>query len=199
MPSRLIPVLARRGLAATFVLPVLFMIAAPPAFAAAVTSPPTAPAMSAPAASADVAGLDKLLALENEYVAAYQIAIDGGLLGQPALNVALLFQSQHKAHVDSLIAAVKERGGAPVVAQAAKVYAQGLNASTLKTPDAVLQMLAKLEHQGADATIAAIPGFKDPALAKLAGRLLADQSMYWTALEAVMQKPLPTQALTFGQ
>jgi hypothetical protein len=32
----------------------------------------------------------------------------------------------------------------------------------------------------------------------MAGRLVADEAMHWTALLAVQQKPLPAQALTFG-
>jgi hypothetical protein len=119
-------------------------------------------------------------------------------LQQPALNVALLFQSHHKAHRDALIAAIQRLGGTPVTPDSRDDYAKSLNASSLKSQNDILEMATKLELGAANAYIAVIPNFTDHTMAKMAGRLVADEAMHWTALLAVQQKPLPAQALTFG-
>ena len=43
-----------------------------------------------------------------------------------------------------------------------------------------------------------IPAFKDGALAKVAGRLAADETMHWSLLTSAIGKAVPAGALTFG-
>jgi len=52
-------------------------------------------------------------ALGDEFgaVAAYRLAADSGLLQKPVLDIAMLFQGQHKAHADLLTKTVKTLGG----------------------------------------------------------------------------------------
>src|SRR5262245_21349446 len=45
----------------------------------------------------DVSILNVALGLEHEAIGAYQIGAESGLLEKPVLDVAVLFQSQHKA------------------------------------------------------------------------------------------------------
>jgi hypothetical protein len=164
-----------------------------------VTMPAAAPAAPMPPMpSRDLDILNIALGLEHQGIAAYQIGIDSGLLQQPALNVALLFQSHHKVHRDTLIAAIRNLGGTPVTADTQNDYAKSLNAAALKSQGDILELATKLELGATDAYIGVIPNFADHSLAKLAARLVADEAMHWTALLAVQQKPLPAQALTFG-
>jgi secreted PhoX family phosphatase len=64
----------------------------------------------------DVAILNVALGLEHEAIAAYQIGAESGRLSKGVLDVAVLFQSQHKGHRDALIATIEKLGGAPVAA-----------------------------------------------------------------------------------
>ena len=44
-----------------------------------------------------------------------------------------------------------------------------------------------------------IPSFKDTAaLAKVAARLAADETMHWSILANALGRPLPAMALSFG-
>ena len=73
------------------------------------------PAPRAPAhAEGDLKILNVALGLEHEAIAAYQAGAESKLLDKPVLDVAVLFQSQHKAHRDALAAAIKRAGGTPV-------------------------------------------------------------------------------------
>ncbi|WP_163413779.1 ferritin-like domain-containing protein, partial [Escherichia coli] len=70
------------------------------------------------AASADPAKdsgiLNVALGLEHEAINAYQLGATSGLLQKPVLDVAVRFQSHHKAHRDALIATIQALGGKPV-------------------------------------------------------------------------------------
>jgi bacterioferritin (cytochrome b1) len=171
------------------------------AVAPAATTPAmsTPPAM-APAASAnkDVDILNVALGLEHQGIGAYQVGADSGLLKQPALNIVLLFQSHHKAHRDALTAAIQKLGGTPVAALSTAEYAKQLNASTLKTQDDILKLALSLELGATNAYISVIPTFQDHDLARLSGRLVADEAMHWTALAYTLGQPLPANAMMFG-
>ena len=54
------------------------------------------------------------------------------------------------------------------------------------------------ERGAANAYLGVIPSFADPALAQVAGRLAADETMHWTVLAQALSQPLPTNALSFG-
>jgi rubrerythrin len=156
----------------------------------------TAAAMADPAN--DVAVLNVALGLEHEAIGAYQIGAESGLLQKPTLDVAVLFQSQHKQHRDALAATIGKLGGAPVQAMSQAEYAQALNVAALKSEADVLRLAAKLERGAANAYLGVIPSFEDAEPAKISGRLAADETMHWTVLAGVLREPLPRDALTFG-
>jgi len=149
-------------------------------------------------AASDVGILNTALALENEAISAYQIGATSGLLQKPVLDVAVKFQSDHKAHRDALTATIKKLGGTPVAAKSDAEVAQALNAASLKTQIDVLRLAQRLEKGAANAYIGVIPSFGDKALAQVSARLAADEAMHWIVLSQALKDPLPANALSFG-
>ena len=146
----------------------------------------------------DVSILNVALGLEHEAIGAYQIGAESGLLEKPVLEVAVLFQSQHKGHRDALVKAVHKLGGVPVESKSLQEYMAALKVASLKNQRDVLTLAARLERGAANAYLGVIPSFADPALAQVAGRLAADETMHWTVLAQALSQPLPTNALSFG-
>ncbi len=153
--------------------------------------------MSSASAEGDVAILNVALGLEHEAIAAYQLGADSKLLEKPVLDVAVLFQTHHKEHRDALAATVRKLGGTPVESKMMGDYATALNASAIKSQGDILVLAARLERGAANAYLGVIPSFKDTELAKVAGRLAADETMHWTALAGALKQNLPQKALTF--
>ena len=81
----------------------------------------------------DVSILNAALGLEHEAINAYQLGAGSGLLQKPVLDIAVNFQSHHKAHRDALIATIKKLGGEPTMELKIEVYAESLKANTLKS------------------------------------------------------------------
>lgn len=150
----------------------------------------------ASAGDADI--LNVALALEHEAIAAYQLGAGSGLLAKPVLDVAVAFQSHHKAHRDALAATITKLGGRPVADKPLADHARALGASGLKSQADVLNLAARLELGAANAYLGVIPAFADRDLAQIAGRLAADETMHWSALTNALGRPLPQQALSFG-
>lgn len=150
----------------------------------------------ASASDADI--LNVALALEHEAIAAYQLGAGSGLLAKPVLDVAVAFQSHHKAHRDALAATITKLGGRPVADKPLADHARALGASGLKSQADVLNLAARLELGAANAYLGVIPAFADRDLAQIAGRLAADETMHWSALTNALGRPLPQQALSFG-
>jgi rubrerythrin len=148
--------------------------------------------------SRDVSILNVALALEHEAINAYQLGATSGLLQKPVLDVAVLFQSHHKAHRDALMATIEKMGGKPVAEKTMDDYAKALNAASLKSQADVLKLAAKLELGATNAYLGVIPAFGDAKLGQVAARLAADETMHWTALSSALGMMLPIGALTFG-
>jgi rubrerythrin len=148
--------------------------------------------------SADVNILNVALGLEYEGINAYQLGAQSGLLQKPVLDVATRFQTDHKEHRDALIATIRRLGGKPVEEKPIGEYAKALKADTLKSQADVLELAARLELGATNAYLGVIPSFKDPQLAKVAGRLAADEVMHWTILNNALGKPLPAGGMPFG-
>lgn len=146
----------------------------------------------------DVGILNVALALEHEAIGAYQLGAESGLLTKPVLDVALLFQSHHKAHRDALIGTVEKLGGTPVAAKSLKELGMALQAHTLQNQSDVLALARRLEGGAANAYLGVLPSLKDPKLGAIAARLAADETMHWTALTQAMGLALPSAALSFG-
>ena len=155
-------------------------------------------AASSSATAADVDILNVALGLEHEAINAYQLGAESGLLQDQVLQVAVLFQSHPKGHRDALVSTIKKLGGKPVAEKSMNDYAMALNAGMLKSQMDVLKLAAKLERGAANAYLGVIPSFKDPELAKISGRLAADETMHWTALAGAIRENLPARALSFA-
>ena len=155
-------------------------------------------AQSSMSMEADVGILNVALGLEHEVINAYQLGAGSGLLGKPVLDVAVAFQSHHKAHRDALVATIRKMGGKPVAEKSLDEYAKALNAASLKSQSDVLMLAARLELGATNAYLGVIPSFKDNQLGQVAARLAADETMHWTALSQALGKMLPAGALSFG-
>ena len=150
--------------------------------------------------SGDVAILNVALGLEHQGIAAYQIGAESGLLKKPLLDVAVLFQGHHKAHRDLLAGAIGKLGGRPVEALSMDAYrkSSALNVASIATDMDVLRLAQRLELGATNAYLGVIPAFADHELAKVAGRLAADETMHYTALTQALGQPLPVPAMYFG-
>lgn len=146
----------------------------------------------------DVQILNVALALEHEAINAYQLGAGSGLLQKPVLDVAVLFQSHHKAHRDALVATIQKLGGQAVGEKKPDDYAMALKANTLKSQADVLELAARLELGATNAYLGVLPSLGHRDLAKVAARLAADETMHYTVLVSALGKALPTQALSFG-
>ena len=136
----------------------------------------------------DVTILNSALGAEQQAIAAYQVGAESGLLQKPVLDLAVRFQSQHKAHADLLATTVKQLGGTPVTPKARYDFP----VSTLKTQADVLRFAAGLEQGAVSAYLGAIPVFDNRDLAKAAGSILGDEAMHWAILRnALGEDPVP--------
>jgi rubrerythrin len=79
-----------------------------------------------------------------------------------------------------------------------EAYAESLKANTLKSQADVLSLAARLELGATNAYLGVIPAFGNGDLAKVAGRLAADEAMHYTVLTQALGRPLPGGALSFG-
>ncbi len=149
-------------------------------------------------AGKDVAILNVALGLEHEAIAAYQIGAESRLLKPPVLGVAVQFQGHHKEHRDALAATIRKMGGTPVGAKPMQEYADALNVKMIRSAADILVLAARLEKGAANAYLGVIPSFSNGDLAKVAGRLAADETMHWTVLAQVTKEMLPKKALSFG-
>lgn len=148
----------------------------------------------------DVAILNVALGLEHEAIAAYQIGAESGLLDKPVLAVAVAFQGQHKSHRDALAGTIQKLGGSPVATLAMADYTKSakLDVAAIKSATDILKLAQRLELGAVNAYLGVIPAFGDRDLAKVAGRLAADETMHYTALTQALGSPLPAGALSFG-
>ena len=149
-------------------------------------------------ASKDINILNVALGLEHEAINAYQLGAGSGLLQKPVLDIAVQFQGHHKAHRDALIATIQKMGGIPATERKLEDYAKALNASALRNQGDVLDLATRLELGAINAYLGVIPAFGNKDLAKIAGRLAADETMHFTILTNALGRPLPAGALSFG-
>ena len=112
----------------------------------------------------------------------------------------MLFQSHHKAHRDALADTVRKLGDTPAADQSMDAYMKSskLNVAAIKSQGDVLALAQRLELGAANAYLGVIPAFGDRELAKIAGRLAADETMHYTALTQALGGKLPSGALNFG-
>lgn len=148
-------------------------------------------------APGDVAILNVAVGLEYEGIYAYGLALKSGLLKANAVKAATKFQDDHKRHNDILIGTIRDFGGEPVKEKAEAEYARALKFDQMKSQEDVLDLAARLELGATNAYLGVIPSFKDAQLAKVAGRLAADEASHWALLNFDLGRPFMV-ALGFG-
>jgi hypothetical protein len=146
----------------------------------------------------DVQALNVMRALELEGVGVYQVAAESGLVSPDTLKVAVLFQTQHREHAQTLADAIKKIGGSPVDPKSATEYAKVVTAAGPKNEGDVIALASMLEKGAASAYIGTIPSLTDPLLAQLAAKIAADEVMHFTALQGALKRPMPEKSLSFG-
>jgi rubrerythrin len=136
----------------------------------------------------DVTILNAALGAEQQAIAAYQVGAESNLLQKPVLDLAVKFQSQHKAHADLLAATVKQLGGTAVTPKAHYDFP----VASLKSQADVLRFAAGLEEGAVSAYLAAVPKFANRDLSKAAASILGDEAMHWAILRnALGDDPVP--------
>ena len=73
-----------------------------------------------------------------------------------------------------------------------------LNVASIKTGDDVLRLAQRLELGAVNAYIGVMPSFADRSISTVAARLLADETMHYTALTQALSEKLPVKGLSFG-
>jgi rubrerythrin len=142
----------------------------------------------AQATAGDVNILNFALAAEYQGIAAYQVGAESGLLQKPVLDLALTFQSHHKAHADLLAATVKQLGGTAVSPK----QRYDFPVDQLKSQADVLRFAAGLEQGAVSAYLNAVPAFENRDLARAAASILGDEAMHWAVLrQALGEAPVP--------
>jgi rubrerythrin len=150
-------------------------------------------AKSGGAKAADLQILNTAIAAELEAIAAYQLGAESKLLDKPVLDLAVSFQSHHKAHVALLSGTVEKLGGKPVIAKASYNFP----VDQLKSQLDVLKFAAKLEQGAVSAYLGAVPLFGNRDLAKAAASILGDEAMHWAILrQAIGEMPVPAAFMT---
>ncbi len=132
--------------------------------------------------------------LDGEYfgIAAYQAAIESGLLEPGVVEVAAKFQGDHKQHAARIQEAIRELGGDPVTTKTWAEYAAAFPPPPLTSQADVLRYAASLEQSGASATVASLGALSSPELVRLAGSIAGVEAMHWsTLLGALGEDPVP--------
>ena len=133
----------------------------------------------------DIQILNSAIPLERAGIKAYQDAAATGLLAPAVLEVAKGFMSDHMAHRDALIAAVKAAGGTPSEATAQLAY------PSLKSQAEILAFAESVEKQAAAAYLAAFSSLSDKALAKAAASILGVETMHAGILASALGQAQP--------
>jgi len=138
----------------------------------------------------DIAILNSALELEFQAIAAYQGGAESNLLQKPVLDVAIKFQSHHKAHAEALVVTIEKLGGTSTTAKTVADY--GFPVGQLKSQNDVLRFAAGLEKGAASAYLQALPSFHSKKLIKGAASILGDETMHWAILlNALGEDPVP--------
>ena len=158
-----------------------------------------APALAAADGDAanDVNLLNAARSLEHEGIAAYQIALDSGLLPPNAKGFARLYQSHHEQHNDALAVAIKRLGGEPVGPKTLNEYVVQLEADKIGSFNDILQLALRLESGAASAYLGLIAPLKNTELHELVARLAADEAAHAATFMIDLQAPIAEQTPLF--
>ncbi|MGC1469148.1 MAG: ferritin-like domain-containing protein [Sphingorhabdus sp.] len=146
----------------------------------------------------DIDILNVALGLEHEAIEAYQIGAESGLLERPVLELALVFQGQHKGHRDALAATIRQLGGAPVDQKSRADYMVSLNIAAIRNQTDILRLAEAHERGAANAYIGVMPSLDNKDLVQVAAKIAADEAAHWSLLTAALGDKLPASAFMFG-
>jgi rubrerythrin len=145
-------------------------------------------AQSYSGAEGDLKILNVALGLEHEAIAAYQAGAESKLLEKPILEVAVLFQSQHKQHRDALAATIQRAGGRPVDSRKMSDYSWPKLASQAD----VLMFAAKLEAGAAAAYLGALRSIDNKDYLTAAASIMGNETQHLALLrQAMKENPVP--------
>jgi hypothetical protein len=131
----------------------------------------------------DVALLNSGIELERAGIKAYTDAAATGLLSPAVLKIALGFRSDHEAHRDALISAVRAGGGAVTVATLQLPY------PPLASQADILGFALHVEHLAATKYLTIIPQLRDRDLAKASGSILGIETTHVALLAEALGQP----------
>lgn len=132
--------------------------------------------------------------LRGEYfgIAAYQAAIESGLLEDAVRRVAEQFQADHTQHARRYKEAIQRLAGLPIEPDSWEQYASESPPPPLKSQEDVLRYAAYLERSGASATLATVSKLSSRELAELAASIAGVEAMHWAVLlGALGENPVP--------
>lgn len=160
------------------------------------TNPAVQAKSKQPPMSADtMRNIDVLNAeLGGEYfgIAAYDAALESGLLDAAVSEVAKKFQSDHKEHAQRLREEIIGAGGDPVESRTWEQYASDYPPPPLESQVDVLRYAASLEKGGASAAVAAVGKLSSPEAAQLVASIAGAEAMHWSVLlGALGENPAP--------
>jgi rubrerythrin len=167
----------------------------PPTTVAGTMAPTTTLAMAgttaAAAMSGDVVILRTASSIEELAVAAYQIAIDSGLVKTAAVaDAAKLFQSQHKEHSQLFQAATTKAGGTPfTMPNPAVLAALKPKIDALKDEAGVLALALMLETAAAQTYQSNVGAVTDLALNKALMSVGGVEARHAAVLAGVLGQP----------
>jgi rubrerythrin len=153
-----------------------------------------APTDTAAAMSGDVVVLRTASSIEELAVAAYQIAIDSGLVTTPAVvDAAKLFQSQHMEHSQLFQAATTTAGGTPFAeANPAVLAALQPTIDGLKDEQGILLLALDLETAAAQTYQSNVGTVTDVSLNKALMSVGGVEARHAAVLAGVLgQNPVP--------
>jgi len=148
-------------------------------------------------AANDVNLLNAARALEYEGIAAYQIALDSGLLPPNAVGFATLYQSHHEQHNEELEKAIKRLGGEAVGPKSTAQYVKQLEADKLKSFEDILRLALRLERGAASAYLGLIEPLKNTDLHLLVARLAADEAAHAATFMIDLASPISAKTPLF--
>lgn len=142
-------------------------------------------AAAAQASEGDVKILNVALALERAGIKAYQDSAKTGLLSPSVLAVAKGFMSDHIAHRDALIGAIKAAGQTPTSETTKVAY------PTLASESDILKFAQGVEKGAVTTYLSVIASFTDRSLAKVAASILGVEATHVSTLAAALKEAAP--------
>ena len=130
--------------------------------------------------------------LAGEYfgIAAYQAALDSGLLEDSVATVAKQFQSDHNGHAEKLCELIIGLGGTPIEPKPDVEYAKEY--PSLASQEDILRYAVTLEQSAASGHLGTVAKFKDTDLSEIAASISGDEAMHWSVLlGALGENPVP--------